>query len=116
MEDSKRWEEGIARISHGVFCRISARLLTLSAAISLVPEASASGSVCNVRPSGEPATGAANAPPLSPIARWKRPFASGDAIRNVVLLDPADWPKMVTLPGSPPKAAMFYLTHCRAVI
>jgi hypothetical protein len=40
----------------------------------------------------------------------------GDAIRNVVLLDPADCPKMVTLPGSPPKAAMFCFTHCSAAI
>jgi hypothetical protein len=56
------------------------------AAISLVPETSASGSVCNVRPSSEPATGAAKAPPLSPIARWKSPLASAEFAKKGVVL------------------------------
>jgi hypothetical protein len=31
-------------------------------------------------------------------------------------LDPADWPKMVTRSGFPPKAVMFFYTHFSAAI
>ena len=46
-------------------------------------------------------------PPLSPIAAWKRPRASGVAIRWLTLHEPADSPKIATRDGSPPNAAMF---------
>jgi para-nitrobenzyl esterase len=39
-----------------------------------------------VRPSSEPATGAAKAPPLSPIARWKSPLASAEFAKKGVVL------------------------------
>src|SRR5215469_11527342 len=52
--------------------------------------------------------------PLSTIARWKRPLASGDAICDSVDRPPADSPKMVTLPGLPPKLAMLRCTQRRA--
>ena len=52
--------------------------------------------------------------PLSPMARWKRPCARGDAISALTENEPADSPKIVTLSGSPPNAAMFALTHSRA--
>ena len=39
------------------------------------------------------------------------PRASGEAIRALTANEPADSPKIVTLPGSPPKAAMLSCTH-----
>ena len=55
-------------------------------------------------------------PPLSEIAPSKRPFASGDAHSMLTAIPPADSPKMVTLLGSPPNAAMFFLIHCKPAI
>ena len=52
--------------------------------------------------------------PLSPITRWNRPLASGDAIRKFTADDPADSPNIVTRLGSPPNAAMFFCTHSSA--
>src|ERR1700731_1392343 len=52
--------------------------------------------------------GPPRAPPLSPIALAKRPRARGEAIWALTEMEPADSPKMVTLLGSPPKAAMFF--------
>ena len=52
--------------------------------------------------------------PLSPIARWNNPFASGEAINSLTENDPALSPKIVTFPGSPPNAAIFFFTHSRA--
>jgi hypothetical protein len=43
-------------------------------------------------------------------------LASGDDIRKLALVDPADWPKIVTLSGSPPNAAMLSLTQRNAAI
>jgi hypothetical protein len=50
-------------------------------------------------------------PPLSEIALWKRPAASGETINALTFVEPADWPMIVTLPGSPPKLAMLSLTN-----
>ena len=55
-------------------------------------------------------------PPLSPMAAWKRPRASGVAISWLTLHEPADSPKMATREGSPPKAAMFRWIQPRAAI
>src|SRR5579863_1862464 len=52
--------------------------------------------------------------PLSPIARWNKPLASGEATSALTDMEPADSPKMVTLPGSPPNAAIFFFTHSSA--
>ena len=49
--------------------------------------------------------------PLCEIARCKRPFASGDATSDAIAIAPADWPNTVTLPGSPPNAAMLLCTQ-----
>ena len=49
--------------------------------------------------------------PLSPIAPWNRPRASGEAQRLALLEEPADWPKIVTRPGSPPKPRMLRFTQ-----
>ena len=49
--------------------------------------------------------------PLSPMALWKSPFASGEAMSALTANDPADSPKIVTFAGSPPNAAMLSLTH-----
>ena len=77
---------------------------------NVTPEASLAASVFG-----------ANAPlpllknaPLSPMARWNRPCESGDAMSALTAKEPADSPKIVTLPGSPPNAAMFFFTHCSA--
>jgi hypothetical protein len=50
------------------------------------------------------------------MARWNRPLARGIDSRVATLMAPADWPKMVTLAGSPPKAPMFSCTHSSAAI
>ena len=45
------------------------------------------------------------------MALWKSPFASGDAWSTHTDHEPADCPKIVTLPGSPPNAATLSRTH-----
>ena len=45
------------------------------------------------------------------IALWNRPRAPGDASRAPTLMPPALSPKIVTLSGSPPNAAMFSFTQ-----
>ena len=40
--------------------------------------------------------GGPNEPPLSEIAPWNSPFASGDAHSMLTAIPPADSPKMVT--------------------
>ena len=52
----------------------------------------------------ESASGRLAPPELSMIARWKRPFASGDAVRLWTACPPADCPAMVMRVGSPPNA------------
>ena len=47
--------------------------------------------------------------PLWIAARWNRPLAAGMAIRVATLPPPPLWPKIVTRPGSPPKASMLSL-------
>src|SRR5215469_6937110 len=49
--------------------------------------------------------------PLSVIARSNRPEESGEARLLHTLWPPADSPKIVTLPASPPKAAMLRRTQ-----
>ena len=49
------------------------------------------------------------------------PFAGGESARSgwamwPTLIAPADSPKIVTLPGSPPKASTLFRTHSRAAI
>ena len=68
-----------------------------------IPSASAFASGARER------LGVANNAPLSPIARTKRPLASGEAISALTASDPADSPAIVTVSGSPPKAAMLRL-------
>ena len=49
--------------------------------------------------------------------RWpseKAPAPAGEAISVLTAKEPALSPKMVTLPGSPPKCPMLALTHCSA--
>ncbi len=54
------------------------------------------------------------AAPLWRMARRNSPSARGMESSVPMLIAPADWPKTVTLAGSPPKAAMFSCTHSRA--
>ena len=53
-------------------------------------------------------------PPLTGIARWKRPRAGAKASSAQTLAAPADSPMMVTLPGSPPNAEMLSRIHFSA--
>jgi len=62
------------------------------------------------------AAGGTKYAPLSPMARWYRPCASGEAISRLTDMDPADCPQMVTRSGSPPNAVMFRLIQARAAI
>jgi hypothetical protein len=48
------------------------------------------------------------------IARWKRPRACGIARSVDTFPPPPDSPKIVTLPGSPPKRATLSRTHSSA--
>ena len=48
---------------------------------------------------------------LSAMARWKSPRAAGIVISVVTEMAPADSPKIVTLSGSPPNAAMLSCTQ-----
>ena len=48
------------------------------------------------------------------IARWNSGWAAGMASSREIFRAPPDWPTSVTLPGSPPKAAILSLTHSRA--
>ena len=48
------------------------------------------------------------------IILWNRPSASGICPSTVTFIPPPDWPKMVTLSGSPPKQAMLSRTQRRA--
>jgi len=43
------------------------------------------------------------ATPLSMMAPWKSPWDMGDMTCKDTLMPPADSPKIVTRPGSPPK-------------
>ena len=54
-----------------------------------------------------------NEPPLWEMAPWKSPLARGEAASMLTAMPPADSPKIVTLPGSPPKAAMLFFTQWR---
>src|SRR5512144_2421646 len=54
--------------------------------------------------------------PLSPIAPAIRCFDNGEAIWVLTESDPADSPAIVTLFGSPPKAAIFRRTHRKAAL
>ena len=49
--------------------------------------------------------------PLWTIARWNRPRACGMAMMVLTFAPPPDWPKMVTLAGSPPNSAMLSCTQ-----
>ena len=60
-----------------------------------------------------PPPSAKNAP-LSPMALCTSPLASGETTSALTANEPADSPKIVTLPGSPPKAAMLSCTHWSA--
>ena len=53
--------------------------------------------------------------PLWAMTFWKYWFASFMTGRMETEPPPALCPKMVTLPGSPPKAAMFSCTHLSAI-
>ena len=49
--------------------------------------------------------------PLCAMARWKRPAATGEPTSAPTMTAPADSPKIVTLSGFPPNAAMLRSTH-----
>jgi hypothetical protein len=50
------------------------------------------------------------------MALLKRPWAGGATSSRLMEMPPALSPKIVTSPGSPPKAAMLRFTHSRAAI
>ena len=76
----------------------------------LVPKASPESGVPRI---GE---AAAVPPPDSEMARTKRPLAAWVVVSICTATAPALSPKTVTFLGSPPKAEMFFCTHCRAAI
>ena len=54
--------------------------------------------------------------PLWAMAFEKSPFARGEVIMKPTLKPPADWPKIVTWAGSPPKRAMLAFTQFSAAV
>jgi hypothetical protein len=58
----------------------------------------------------------AKSEPLSTIARRNRPFAAGIAMSVAIEKPLPEHPNTVTLPGSPPNAAMLSRTHSSAEI
>jgi hypothetical protein len=50
------------------------------------------------------------------MARSNSPCASGDVIIRAIDAEPAETPNTVTLPGSPPKPAIFSRTQRNAAI
>ena len=52
--------------------------------------------------------------PLCTAALWNSPFADGAASSVDTFPPPPDWPKIITLPGSPPNPAMLPFTHFSA--
>ena len=83
------------------------------AAVASQPAASPSSLVTMAASAG---SAAAWTEPLCEIALANRPRARGSDSSVVTLIAPADSPKMVTLPGSPPNAAMLSRTHSSAAI
>ena len=61
-----------------------------------------------------PTEGQAMRDPLMQTADRKSPSAAGHVNRAAQAIPPADCPAIVTLAGSPPKAAMFSCTQRRA--
>src|SRR4030042_6053429 len=96
-----------------VLVRRSARLEAPSLAARFNPPDSASWSDLHmdIGFSGE-----LIAPPASTIAFWKSPLAKGEVINQRVFEPPPECPKIVTLCGLPPKAAVFLFTHFKAAI
>jgi hypothetical protein len=56
------------------------------------------------------------AAPLWRMAAWNSPFAAGVPSSVPTLMAPADSPKIVTFPGSPPKHSMWSRTHSSTAI
>ncbi len=54
--------------------------------------------------------------PLSEITPWNSPLARGEADSMLTAKPPAEWPRMVTLPGSPPNLEILACTHFRPAI
>ncbi len=100
----------LERASSTDMARISFRECRPSFSAAATVCFSADSSVCIL------ATDRPDQAPLSEMPRWIRPLASGEPTRAATMQAPADWPKMVTLFGSPPKAAMFFLIHFRVVM
>src|SRR5208282_281857 len=96
----------------GEFFRMSAAEIFLASAIEAAPSfdmkaapsfsATARGGTFS--PPSFESLGGANDPPLSEMAPWKSPLASGEAASMLTEIPPADSPKIVTRFGSPPKA------------
>ncbi len=87
------------------------RLCSLAVSVAAMPSLSSMALAVAVACSGRPSF---RAPPLSATARWNRPLAAGMPIRQETFPAPPDSPKMVTFPGSPPKAEMLSRTHSSA--
>ena len=96
--------------SDRIFCTLSLRRHAAAAPFTSSPQPAASANLeprCSANSRGATVRNG----PLSKIARWNSPALAGDMTRAAVLVDPADWPPTVTLPGSPPNAAMLRCTQ-----
>ena len=81
------------------------------AAVGSTPRRAAKSAVTRAASLGAAAAWIA---PLCAIALLNNPAVRGEDSNSVTLMAPADSPKMVTLPGSPPNASMLRCTHSSA--
>jgi len=88
-------------------------LVTLSCAITSLAMVDGETKVTgpHPRPGGPPRQG-----PDCSAALEKRPAAAGATQSVQIAYEPDDWPKSITLPGSPPKAATFALSQRNATM
>ena len=99
--------------------RITCSAASTSAAAGAVKSRSAPPSASATRPAATAASSLRTTlldAGLCAMAAANSPAADGVAISVVTALPPADSPKTVTRPGSPPKAAMLSRTHSSAAI
>ncbi len=85
-----------------------------SASASARSRPAATATSCDMRAASSAVRMCAPPEKLCMMALWNRPRAGGNAIKVATFAAPPDWPKMVTLSGSPPKPATLSRTHLKA--
>jgi hypothetical protein len=106
---TSRWNSGSGSFPANS-SRCSALIVDKPAVVGATPAAAATRRPTSSASSSEMSAVAAD----SAQTRWKRCCAAGIVSSRSTASPPADWPAIVTRPGSPPNAAMFCWAHSRA--